>query len=68
MFAFDRISLILFLLQNLPLVKSLLDKDQDGDDKGKKKKKGKGKSGNERKKPCPAYLLWCKDQWAEVPT
>lgn len=51
---------------NLPLVKSLLDKDQDGDDKGKKKKKGKGKSGNERKKPCPAYLLWCKDQWAEI--
>jgi upstream-binding transcription factor len=51
------------------MVQSLLDKDQEGDDKGKKKKnKGKGKAGNERKKPAPAYVLWCKDQWAEVRT
>ncbi|KAM3389528.1 hypothetical protein ACQJBY_011585 [Aegilops geniculata] len=51
---------------NLPLVQTLLAKDQEGDDKGKKKKKGKGKAGNERKKPAPAYILWCKDQWAEI--
>ncbi|XP_051227305.1 high mobility group B protein 6 [Lolium perenne] len=52
---------------NFPMVQSLLDKDQEGDDKGKKKKnKGKGKAGNERKKPAPAYVLWCKDQWAEI--
>ncbi|TVU33333.1 hypothetical protein EJB05_25143 [Eragrostis curvula] len=50
---------------SIPLVKSLLEKDQEGDDKGKKKK-GKGKAGNERKKPCPAYVLWCKDQWNEI--
>jgi upstream-binding transcription factor len=50
------------------MVQSLLDKDQEGDGKGKKKKKGKGKAGNERKKPAPAYVLWCKDQWAEVRT
>ncbi|OEL12545.1 High mobility group B protein 6, partial [Dichanthelium oligosanthes] len=48
-----------------PLVKSMLEKDQDADDKGKKKK-GKGKAGPERKKPCPAYVLWMKDQWTEV--
>jgi hypothetical protein len=57
--------MIWFLLQSLPLVKSLLEKDQDADDKGKKKK-GKGKAGPERKKPCPAYVLWLKDQWTEV--
>ncbi|KAM0876088.1 hypothetical protein ACQ4PT_036413 [Festuca glaucescens] len=52
---------------NFPMVQSLLDKDQEGDDKGQKKKnKGKGKAGNERKKPAPAYVLWCKDQWAEI--
>uniref|UniRef100_A0ACD5ZNU9 Uncharacterized protein n=1 Tax=Avena sativa TaxID=4498 RepID=A0ACD5ZNU9_AVESA len=52
---------------NLPVVQSLLDdKDQEGDGKGNKKKKGKGKAGNERKKPAPAYVLWCKDQWAEI--
>ncbi|KAG2657562.1 hypothetical protein PVAP13_1KG205300 [Panicum virgatum] len=51
---------------SLPLVKSLLEKEQDGDDKGKKKKKGKGKAGPERKKPCPAYVLWIKDQWVEI--
>ncbi|KAG2649971.1 hypothetical protein PVAP13_1NG181200 [Panicum virgatum] len=50
---------------SLPLVKSLLDKEQDADDKGKKKK-GKGKAGLERKKPCPAYVLWIKDQWVEI--
>jgi len=52
-------------VQSFPLVKSLLEKDQDADDKGKKKK-GKGKAGPERKKPCPAYVLWLKDQWTEV--
>uniref|UniRef100_A0A0A9CMZ4 Uncharacterized protein n=1 Tax=Arundo donax TaxID=35708 RepID=A0A0A9CMZ4_ARUDO len=50
---------------NLPLVKSFLEKQQDGDDKGKKKGKGKGKAGPERKRPCPAYALWLKDQWNE---
>ena len=55
----------MILLQSLPLVKSLLEKEQDGDDKGNKKK-GKGKAGPERKKPCPAYVLWIKDQWVEV--
>uniref|UniRef100_A0ACD5Z4N2 Uncharacterized protein n=1 Tax=Avena sativa TaxID=4498 RepID=A0ACD5Z4N2_AVESA len=51
---------------NLPMVQSLLDKDHEGGDKRKKKKKKKGKAGNERKKPAPAYVLWCKDQWAEI--
>ncbi|KAM0833031.1 hypothetical protein ACQ4PT_064524 [Festuca glaucescens] len=51
---------------NFPMVQSILDKDQEGDDKGKKKKKTKSKAGNERKKPAPAYVLWCKDQWAEI--
>ncbi|KAL5208351.1 hypothetical protein ABZP36_032786 [Zizania latifolia] len=46
-------------------VNSLLEKDQGGDDKGKKKK-GKGKGTHARKKPCPAYVLWCKDQWNEI--
>uniref|UniRef100_A0A804PHI1 HMG box domain-containing protein n=1 Tax=Zea mays TaxID=4577 RepID=A0A804PHI1_MAIZE len=48
---------------SFPLVKSLLEKEQEADDKGKKKK---GKGGHERKKPCPAYVLWLKDQWTEV--
>ncbi|KAG8058640.1 hypothetical protein GUJ93_ZPchr0002g24671 [Zizania palustris] len=48
-------------------VNSLLEKDQGGDDKGKKKRgKGKGKATHARKKPCPAYVLWCKDQWNEI--
>ncbi|KAE8785304.1 HMG1/2-like protein [Hordeum vulgare] len=52
---------------NFPLAQSLLGKDHEEEgDKGKKKKKGKGKAGNERKKPAPAYILWCKDQWAEI--
>uniref|UniRef100_A0A0E0JY43 HMG box domain-containing protein n=1 Tax=Oryza punctata TaxID=4537 RepID=A0A0E0JY43_ORYPU len=46
---------------SIPLVKSLIEKDQEGE-----KKKGKGKAGHERKKPCPAYVLWCKDQWNEI--
>ncbi|GJM90785.1 hypothetical protein PR202_ga07096 [Eleusine coracana subsp. coracana] len=49
---------------SIPFVKSLLEKEQEGDDKGKKK--GKGKANKERKKPCPAYVLWCKDQWTEI--
>lgn len=53
------------MVQSLPFVKSLLEKEQEGDDKGKKKK-GKGKADKDRKKPCPAYVLWCKDQWNEV--
>ncbi|XP_006648516.1 high mobility group B protein 13-like [Oryza brachyantha] len=47
---------------SIPLVKSLI---EEGDGKAKKKK-GKGKAGHERKKPCPAYALWCKDQWNEI--
>ncbi|CAL4888739.1 unnamed protein product [Urochloa decumbens] len=50
---------------SLPLVKSMLEKEQEGDDKGKKKK-GKGKACPERKKPCTAYVLWLKDQWTEI--
>ncbi|CAL4970213.1 unnamed protein product [Urochloa decumbens] len=50
---------------SLPLVKSMLEKEQERDDKGKKKK-GKGKAGLERKKPCTAYVLWLKDQWTEI--
>ncbi|EAY85262.1 hypothetical protein OsI_06634 [Oryza sativa Indica Group] len=46
---------------SIPLVKALIEKDQEGE-----KKKGKGKAGHERKKPCPAYVLWCKDQWNEI--
>jgi upstream-binding transcription factor len=53
-------------VQSIPLVKSLLEKEHEGDDNGKKKKKGKGKANKDRKKPCPAYVLWCKDQWNEV--
>ncbi|TKW36912.1 hypothetical protein SEVIR_1G012800v4 [Setaria viridis] len=50
---------------SFPLVKSLLEKEQDAGDKGKRKK-GKGKAVPERKKPCTAYVLWLKDQWAEI--
>uniref|UniRef100_A0A0E0CIP3 HMG box domain-containing protein n=1 Tax=Oryza meridionalis TaxID=40149 RepID=A0A0E0CIP3_9ORYZ len=46
---------------SIPLVKALIEKDQEGE-----KKKGKAKAGHERKKPCPAYVLWCKDQWNEI--
>ncbi|KAG5228265.1 high mobility group protein [Salix suchowensis] len=41
----------------LPFIQVLNEKEQD-----KKKKKG----GNEIKRPCPPYSLWCKDQWNEV--
>ncbi|KAJ6933729.1 hypothetical protein NC651_008968 [Populus alba x Populus x berolinensis] len=41
----------------LSFVQAMNDKEQD-----KKKKKG----GNEIKRPCPPYSLWCKAQWNEV--
>ncbi|KAB5534780.1 hypothetical protein DKX38_017866 [Salix brachista] len=41
----------------LPFIQVLNEKEQD-----KKRKKG----GNEIKRPCPPYSLWCKDQWNEV--
>ncbi|KAI5601305.1 hypothetical protein BDE02_01G084000 [Populus trichocarpa] len=44
-------------IMTLPFVQVLNEKEQD-----KKKKKG----GNEIKRPCPPYSLWCKDQWNEV--
>ncbi|KAG6524057.1 hypothetical protein ZIOFF_013947 [Zingiber officinale] len=47
---------------NFPLGKSLREKDQDKNDK----KKSKGKIGDQKRKPCPAYVSWCKDQWKEV--
>ncbi|KAG6527894.1 high mobility group B protein 6-like [Zingiber officinale] len=47
---------------NFPLVKSLREKDQDKNDK----KKSKGKIGDQKRKPCPAYVSWCKDQWNDV--
>ncbi|KAF0889336.1 hypothetical protein E2562_023639 [Oryza meyeriana var. granulata] len=37
---------------SIPLAKSLIKKDQEGD--------------NNKKKPCPGYALWCKDQWNEI--
>ncbi|KAJ4823729.1 High mobility group B protein 6 [Turnera subulata] len=40
-----------------PFVQSLNENEKDN-----KKKKG----GPERKRPSPAYALWCKDQWNEV--
>ncbi|XP_074588937.1 high mobility group B protein 6 [Curcuma longa] len=43
---------------NFPLVKSLREKDQDKNDKKKNK--------DQKRKPCPAYVSWCKDQWNEV--
>ncbi|CAL9190920.1 high mobility group B protein 13-like [Musa acuminata AAA Group] len=49
---------------SLPLVKSLREKDQE---KNEKKKNHKNKTGVEKtKKPCPAYISWCKDQWNEA--
>ncbi|KAB5512166.1 hypothetical protein DKX38_029194 [Salix brachista] len=41
----------------LPFIQVLNEKEQH-----KKRKKG----GNEIKRPCPPYSLWCKDQWNEV--
>ncbi|XP_072961753.1 high mobility group B protein 6-like [Typha angustifolia] len=46
---------------SLPLLMSLREKEQEG-----KAKKNKNKNGHERKKPLPAYILWCKDQWNEM--
>ncbi|RWW40474.1 hypothetical protein BHE74_00054116 [Ensete ventricosum] len=50
--------------QSLPLAKSLREKDQE---KNEKKKNNKNKTGAQKtKKPCPAYISWCKDQWNEA--
>ncbi|KAL5727091.1 hypothetical protein ACHQM5_000323 [Ranunculus cassubicifolius] len=44
---------------NFPIVQTLREKEED--------KKGKNKKKVEKiKKPSPAYVLWCKDQWNEV--
>ncbi|PIA49084.1 hypothetical protein AQUCO_01300142v1 [Aquilegia coerulea] len=43
---------------SFPLVQSLREKEED--------KKGKKKKQEKLKKPCAAYVLWCKDQWNEV--
>ncbi|KAI3943158.1 hypothetical protein MKW92_021425 [Papaver armeniacum] len=48
---------------SLPLVQSLREKEAEKNEKNKKKKK---KKNPEMKKPSSAYVLWCKDQWAEV--
>ncbi|RZC84890.1 hypothetical protein C5167_047670 [Papaver somniferum] len=47
---------------SLPLVQSLREKEAEKNEKNKKKKK----KNPEMKKPSSAYVLWCKDQWAEV--
>ncbi|KAF8413297.1 hypothetical protein HHK36_001275 [Tetracentron sinense] len=44
----------------LPLVQSLREKEKE------KKEKIKKKDCPEKKRPSPAYILWCKDQWSEV--
>jgi hypothetical protein len=55
---FELIGLSLWIfVQTLSFVQAMNDKQQD-----KKKKKG----GNEIKRPCPPYSLWCKAQWNEV--
>ncbi|KAI3974877.1 hypothetical protein MKX01_004988 [Papaver californicum] len=46
---------------SLPPVQSLREKEAEKNEKKKKKKKNP-----EMKKPSSAYVLWCKDQWAEV--
>ncbi|KAK1286234.1 High mobility group B protein 6 [Acorus calamus] len=45
---------------SLSLIQTLKDTEQENE---KKKKK---KDGSEMKKPSPAYILWCKDQWNEI--
>lgn len=49
------------MLQIFPAMQSLKDKEQE-----KKETKKKNKDLPEKKKPSPAYVLWCKDQWNEV--
>ncbi|KAI4984273.1 hypothetical protein ZWY2020_051950 [Hordeum vulgare] len=61
----ERLQAELKKMQRVKVFQPSMDHEEEGD-KGKKKKKGKGKAGNERKKPAPAYILWCKDQWAEI--
>ncbi|XP_010915687.1 high mobility group B protein 6 isoform X2 [Elaeis guineensis] len=50
---------------SIPFIMSLREKEQEKKE-NKKKKKKKDKDCLEKKKPCPAYVLWCKDQWNEV--
>ncbi|XP_043715182.1 high mobility group B protein 13-like isoform X2 [Telopea speciosissima] len=45
---------------SFPLVQSLREKEQEKNVKRKKK------AGPAIKKPSPAYVLWCRDQWNEV--
>ncbi|XP_039124132.1 high mobility group B protein 13 [Dioscorea cayenensis subsp. rotundata] len=49
---------------SLPVIKSLREKEEENKDKKKKKKKNKDLV--EKKKPCAAYISWCRDQWNEV--
>nr|CAD1842296.1 unnamed protein product [Ananas comosus var. bracteatus] len=51
---------------SFPLVASLREKEEEEGNEKKKKKKKKKKNCAERKKPCPAYILWCRDQWNEI--
>ncbi|XP_020089633.1 high mobility group B protein 6-like [Ananas comosus] len=51
---------------SFPLVASLREKEEQEGNEKKKKKKKKKKNCAERKKPCPAYILWCRDQWNEI--
>ncbi|CAA7397403.1 unnamed protein product [Spirodela intermedia] len=46
---------------SFPVLQSLKDKEQET-----KETKKKNKDLPEKKKPSPAYVLWCKDQWNEV--
>ncbi|XP_038985067.1 high mobility group B protein 6-like [Phoenix dactylifera] len=50
---------------SIPFIMSLREKEQEKKE-NKKNKKKKNKDYLEKKKPCPAYVLWCKDQWHEV--
>lgn len=52
-------------LQSIPFIMSLREKEQEKKE-NKKNKKKKDKDYLEKKKPCPAYVLWCKDRWNEV--
>ncbi|KAJ0989316.1 hypothetical protein J5N97_007672 [Dioscorea zingiberensis] len=52
---------------SFPVIKSMREKEEENKDKKKKKKnKNKNKDSLEKKKPCPAYISWCKDQWNEI--
>ncbi|KAM0944490.1 putative chromatin remodeling & transcriptional activation HMG family [Dioscorea sansibarensis] len=51
---------------SLPVIKSLREKEEENKDKKKRKKKKNNKDLVEKKKPCAAYISWCRDQWNEV--